>query len=136
MEKVKITLVVPERIMELSLNYIQGVFLNDNKEHFHKFLEKWGVFEPEQYTSQMEIGIEHPDDEPVKIKDFLAQEHKEVLEYLQEYIEPTYSDNKLDEHLYSIDCLSEGIFYPPIEVVEFHESVKATDCSYFRFVNY
>jgi hypothetical protein len=134
MEKVKITLVVPERIAALVQNYVQCNLLGDRKDDFLHYLERGRVKNPEQYLPEMEIGIEHPDDEPVKIMSYLAESHKDVLEYLQEYIEPTYSDNKLDEHLYSIDCLSEGVFWPPIKIVEFHESVKATGCSYFRFI--
>lgn len=135
MKKVKITLVVPERIAALVQGYIQIETLGKYSPQFLTYLSVHNVLNPDQYLPEMEIGIEHPDDEPVKIKDFLAQEHKEVLEYLQEYIKPTYSDNEIGEHLYSIDCLSDVVFWPPIEVLELIESVKATDCSYFRFVN-
>lgn len=134
MTKVKITLVVPEQIAALVQYFVQHNLCGEGNPDFKDFLKMSGIENVTDLVSEMEIGIEHPDDEPVKIKDYLAQEHKEVLEYLQEYIEPTYSDNELEEHLYSVDCLSEGVFYPPIEVVEFHESVKATGCSYFRFV--
>jgi hypothetical protein len=134
MEKVKITLVVPERIAALVQNYVQVNLLGKGKWDFIEHLDDSDVENPSQYISEIEIGIKHPDDEPVKIMSYLAESHKDVLEYLQEYIEPTYSDNKLDEHLYSIDCLSEGVFWPPIKIVEFHESVKATGCSYFRFI--
>ncbi len=136
MQKIEITVVVPERILELTQNYLQRVVLGDNMSQFHKFLETWGVFEPEQYLSEIEIGIKHPDDEPVKIYSALESEHKEVVEYLKEYIEPTYIDKEIGEDLYNIDCLSEGVFWPPIEVLEFIESVKATDCSYFRFIKH
>lgn len=137
MQKVKITLVVPERIAALVQLYIQreliGTGRNDND--FTDYLTIHDVEDPYQYLSEMGIGIEHPDDEPIKIMSYMAESHKEVLEYLQEYIEPTYKDTVQEEHLYSIDCLEENVFWPPIEVLDFIESVKATDCSYFRFVN-
>jgi len=134
MQKLEITVVVPEEIAVLVQNFLQRNAFGDSNNLFHQYLESHGIENPQDFSKEMEIGIKHPDDEPVKIMSYLAESHKDVLEYLQEYIEPTYSDNKLDEHLYSVDCLSEGVFWPPIKIVEFHESVKATNCSYFRFI--
>jgi hypothetical protein len=134
MGKLEITVVVPERIAALVQDYLQNWILVGGNSGFMSHLLINEVETPEQFLCEMEIGIKHPDDEPTKIKDFLESEHKEVLKLLQEYIEPTYIDSEIGEHLYSIDCISENVFWPPIEVVEFVQSVKATDCSYFRFV--
>lgn len=133
MQKLEITVLVPERIAALVQFFIQYKVFGDNKNIFLDYLEDNDVENPEQYLPEMEIGIKHPDDEPVKIYSALESEHKEVVEYLKEYIEPTYIDKEIGEHLYSIDCLSDGVFWPPIEVLEFIESVKVTGCSYFRF---
>lgn len=133
METVKITLVVPERIAALAQNYVQRELLGDRAYYFAEYLRRHKVSGPMRYLPEMEIGIEHPDDEPVKIMSFLEADHKEVVEYLQEYIEPTYFDKEIGEHLYSVDCLSETVFWPPIEVIELIDSVKVTDCCYFRF---
>jgi len=133
MQKLEITVVVPEEIAALVQNYIQYELTGFGVNQFAEYLRKNKVSGPMQYIPEIEIGIKHPDDEPVKIYSALESEHKEVVEYLKEYIEPTYIDKEIGENLYNIDCLSDGVFWPPIEVLEFIESVKATDCSYFRF---
>ncbi len=134
MEKVTINIVVPERIMALVQNYLQRIVFGDNKEQFLDFLKTWGVFEPEQYLSEMEIGIIHPDDEEPKILSFDSRQYQDVSEYLSKCVEPTYFDKEIGEHLYSIDCLEGVVFHPPIKVLDFVESVKFTGCSYFRFL--
>lgn len=133
MTKVKITLVVPEQIATLVEYYVQYNLCGSGNPDFKDYLEMSDIDEPGEFMSEMEIGIEHPDDEPVKIMSFLEADHKEVIEYLEEYIEPTYFDKEIGEHLYSVDCLSETVFWPPIEVIELIDSVKVTDCCYFRF---
>ena len=133
MQKIEITVVVPERILELTQNYLQRIVLGDNMSQFHKFLETWGVFEPEQYTSEMEIGIKHPDDEPVKIASYDDKEHQGTRIWIEDNYFPSYKDKVLDEDLYSTD-LDDDSLSPPQHVLDFIQSVKATDCSYFRFV--
>jgi hypothetical protein len=140
MQKLEITVVVPERIAALVQDYLQNWILVGGNSGFMSHLLINEVENPEQFLPEMEIGIKHPDDEPVKIYSVLESEHKEVLEYLQEYIGPTYFDSEIGEHLYCTsrlsDHLSDGVFWAPIEVVEFIESVKATDCCYFSFQKY
>ena len=135
MQKVKITLVIPERIMACVLHYTQCHLYGDKKQEFLEYLDESGVENPEQYLSKMEIGIEHPDDEPVKIQDFLSTENKKVRDWLYQKRIWSYMDMVLDEHQFSIMCLDEINVDPPQTVLDFIQSVKATDCSYFRFVN-
>lgn len=135
MEKVKISLVVPERIMACVQNYIQVNLLGKGKQEFLEYLDESGVENPEQYLPEMEIGIDHPDDEPVKIQDFLLKEHRDVHRWLFNKKCYSYMDMVLEEHLYSIECVDEINVDPPQYVLDLIQSVKATDCSYFRFVN-
>lgn len=135
MQKIKINLLVPERIAALVQHFVQYNLCGEGNPDFKDFLEMSGVENVTDYTSEMEIGIEHPDDEPVKIQDFLRNENKDVHRWLFDKKCYSYFDMVLDEHLYSIDCLDEINVEPPQYVLYFIESVKATDCSYFRFVN-
>lgn len=137
METVKITLVVPERIAALVQLYIQreliGTGRNDND--FTDYLTIHDVEDPYQYLPEMEIGIEHPDDEPVKVASYWAQEYENVHYWLSNKNCASYMDLVLNEDLFSIMCLDEINVDPPQYVIDFIQSVKATDCSYFRFVN-
>ncbi len=134
MQKVKITLVVPERIAVLVQEYVQRELLGTNSYNFAEYLRSHKVSGPVKYLPEMEIGIEHPDD-TVKIQDFWLKEHRDVNRWLLNRKCYSYMDMILEEHLYSIECLDEINVDPPQYVIDFVESVKATDCSYFRFVN-
>ena len=134
MEKVKITLVVPERIAALVQIFLQREILVGGNSGLMFNLLINGVENPGQYLSEMEIGIEHPDDEPVKIASYWTKEHIEAKAWIEKNYFPKYNDRILDEDLYGID-LDDDSLTPPQYVVDFIESVKATDCSYFRFVN-
>lgn len=134
MEKVTINLVVPERIMALALHYTQCHLYGDDKQKFLDYLENNEVENPKQYLSEMEIGIIHPYDEPVKIMDFWVKENKEAYEWITKNYFPQYEDKILNEDLFGIELLDEELT-PPQTVLELIQSVKSTDCSYFRFVN-
>ena len=82
----------------------------------------------------MGIGIIYSDDEPVKIMDFLAKENKKVRDWLYQKRLWSYMDMVLDEHQFRIECWDEINVDPPQYVLDFIQSVKATDCSYFRFL--
>lgn len=135
MEKVKITLVVPERIAALVQIFLQRNAFGDSNNLFHQYLESHGVENPQDFSKEMEIGIEHPDDEPIKIASYSAQECENVHYWLSNKSCASYMDLVLNEDLFSIMCLDEINVDPPQYVIDFVESVKATDCSYFRFVN-
>lgn len=135
MQKVKITLVVPERIAVLVQEYVQRELLGTNSYNFAEYLGSHKVSGPVKYLPEMSIGIEHPDDEPVKIQDFLLKEHRDVHRWLFNKKCYSYMDMVLEEHLYSIECVDEINVDPPKYVLDLIQSVKATDCSYFRFVN-
>lgn len=137
MEKVKITLVVPERIAVLVQNYVQRELLGDRAYNFAEYLRSHKVAGPMQYLPEMEIGIEHPDDvEQLSISNHSEQENIDVFTWLkiQDDI-ASYFDFVTNQNVYSVMCLNEINIDPPQYVIEFIASVKATDCSYFRFVN-
>jgi len=135
MQKLEITVVVPEEIAALVQNYVQVNLLGKGKWDFIEHLDDSDVENPEQYIPEMEIGIKHPDDEPVKIMAFARSQNKDVCIWLNNKKCESYLDLVLDENLFSIMCLDEINVDPPQNVIDFIESVKATDCSYFRFVN-
>lgn len=135
MQKIKITLEVPERIAVLVQNYVQRELLGTNSYFFVEHLKAKDVEDAHEYLSEISVGIEHPDDEPVKIQDFLLKEHRDVHRWLFNKKCYSYMDMVLEEHLYSIECVDEINVDPPKYVLDLIQSVKATDCSYFRFIN-
>jgi len=135
MKKIEITVVVPEDIAVLVQFFIQHNLCGEGNPDFKDYLEMSGVENPSQYTSEMEIGIKHPDDEPIKIMDYDRSQNKAVYTWLTNKNCASYIDLVLDENLFSIMCLDEINVNPPPHVLDFIQSVKATDCSYFRFVN-
>lgn len=135
MQKIKITLEVPERIAVLVQNYVQRNLLGDRSDDFIHYLNRAEVENLNHILYEISIGIEHPDDEPIKIQDFLLKEHRDVHRWLFNKKCYSYMDMVLEEHLYSIECVDEINVDPPKYVLDLIQSVKATDCSYFRFVN-
>jgi len=135
MKKLEITVLVPEEIAALVQHFIQHNLCGEGNPDFKDYLEMSGIKKPNKYVSEMEIGIKHPDDEPVKITDFDHKKHREISSWLLRRKLYSYMDMVLDEHLYSIDCIDEINVDPPQIVLDFIESVKATGCSYFMFVN-
>lgn len=136
MEKVKITLVVPERIATEVEQFLKYNISGDN-DSLDWFLDCGGIDNPKQYLSEMEIGIEHPDDvEQLSISNHSEQNNIDVFTWLkiQDDI-ASYFDFVTNQNVYSVMCLDEINIDPPQYVIDFVESVKATDCSYFRFVN-
>jgi hypothetical protein len=133
MEKIEITVVVPEQIAALVQHYIQRELLGTSSYNFAEYLRSNKVSGPMQYLSEMEIGIKHPDDEPIKIASYEDSVHKEIRKWIEDNYFPQYKDRILDEDLYSID-LDDGSLNPPQQVLDFIASVKATGCSYFRFI--
>jgi hypothetical protein len=134
MQKLEITVVVPEEIAALVQHYIQFNLCGEGSNSFIDYLCYSDVENPEHYIPEMEIGIKHPDDEPVKIMDYDRSQNKDVCIWLNNKNCQSYLDLVLDENLFSITCLDEINVNPPQHVLDFIESVKATGCSYFRFI--
>jgi len=87
MQKLEITVVVPERIAALVQIFLQRNAFGDSNNLFHQYLESHGVENPQEFSKEIEIGIKHPDDEPVKIErdsDYL-ETHYIISAFIDKY---------------------------------------------------
>lgn len=85
MQKIKITLEVPERIAVLVQSYVQRELLGTNSYNFAEYLRSHKVSGPIKYLPEISIGIEHPDDEPVKIDSDYLETHYVISAYIDKY---------------------------------------------------
>jgi hypothetical protein len=140
MEKVTISLVVPERIAILVQSFLQYNLIGKRKQDFKDFLGMNGVENVSELVSEMEIGIIHPDDEDIiRIKSFGKNDYPLAHEILREFVLPTYFDPELDENLWScgvFDKLGVGDDIVNKQLSEMDTILKRDNCSYFRFEKY
>jgi hypothetical protein len=138
MEKVTISLVVPERIAALVQFFVQHNLCGEGNPNFKDYLEMSGVKKPGKYMSEMEIGIIHPDDDDIiRVKSFGKNDYPLAHEVLREFILPTYFDPELDENLWSYDVVFEKLFIDDekakSQLLEIKAILDRDNCSYFRF---